>query len=117
MRRSVIAVTTLALSAFAAPAFADPDTVQVRIQVTPADLESRDAVAHLYQRINAAAASVCAEVMGDQTPTLGSAYASRLDCRRQLVREALENTHFAALAQYYAELQGSPPPATEVASR
>ncbi|MES1202142.1 MAG: UrcA family protein [Pseudomonadota bacterium] len=121
MRRSVIAVTTIALAAIAAPAQADPkqgysDEVQISIHVTPADLESRDAVAHLYQRVNDAAASVCAEIMSSSVNGAPQRYSSRSSCQRTLVREALGDTPIAPLAQYYAEITGHAR-TTEVASR
>src|SRR5262245_27700679 len=98
MRRSVIAVTTIALAALATPASAEPEKVQILIQVTPADLESREAVAHLYQRVEDAAASVCAEIMPGSFAPGTEPYSSPASCKRSLVRQALANAHVQPLA-------------------
>ncbi|HWA00372.1 MAG TPA: UrcA family protein [Caulobacterales bacterium] len=116
MRRSVIAVTTIALAALAAPASADPDKVQIRIQVTPADLESRESVALLYQRVEDAAASVCAEIMPGSFAPGTEPYSSPAACKRSLVRQALASTRIAPLADYYAALHGGRA-GTQVATR
>lgn len=120
MRRSVLTLTAACLfAAIAAPASADPapeDLIEVHIQVAPADLESDAAVANLYQRVNDAAASVCAEAMSGSYSNLVSPYSSRVDCRRQVVEEALKDTPYAPLARYYAQVRGRTLP-TEIASR
>lgn len=110
MRRSIIiALTGLGLLV-ATPASAQPDTV--RIPVTAADLETRESVAQLYQRVNVAAASVCQEIMAGQI----SVYRTRRQCRVDLIDHALENTRHASLADYHAEMR-SRPVSTTLAAR
>ncbi|MES1198510.1 MAG: UrcA family protein [Pseudomonadota bacterium] len=121
MRRSVIALTTICLAGvFATPALADPtnpQVIQVDVHVSPSDLATDEAVAALYQRVTAAASSICAEAMASETPNVIAHYSSRLQCEHQVVRDALEHTRFEALARYYAQTQEHGHRSTELAAR
>ena len=107
MRNVIALILSSSLIALAAtPALSEtPAEVRAEVQVTPADVESREAVAHLYQRVNAAAASVCAEIMAGSFPDATSPYASPAECRAHLVDNALKNTTVDPLARYYAEIR------------
>jgi UrcA family protein len=99
MRRSIAALIGFGIIAIAAPASANP--TEVRVPVTSADLESPEAIANLYQRVNEAAASVCAEIMSvEPTP-----YSSRRQCRLDLVDHAMDDSTVEPLTRYHAAVR------------
>ncbi|MEJ0061234.1 MAG: UrcA family protein [Terricaulis sp.] len=110
MRRSIAALIGLGILAVAAPASANP--TEVRVPVTSADLESPEAILSLYQRVNEAAASVCAEIMQGDHP----AYRSRRQCRIALVDQALATSTVEPLTRFHAAVR-SGRTATTLASR
>lgn len=111
MRRSLLALVG-AVSLMASPAFANPITIVV--PVSPADLESRESVAALYQRVEDAAASVCVEIMRGSSP---AAYTSRRSCVRDLMDKALDGASISAVSEYHAEVRTGQPALRTLASR
>jgi UrcA family protein len=99
MRRSIAALIGLGIIAAATPAFANP--TEIRIPVASTDLESPEAILALYQRVNEAAASVCAEIMRSEP----SPYATRRQCRLDLVDHALETSTVEPLTRFHAAVR------------
>jgi UrcA family protein len=99
MRRSMIAVLG-ALPILATPAAADPlwagDRSQTaRIAVTTAELQSPEGLAQVYDRVTAAAHSMCAELNADAD--------DRAWCESDAVSNAIARPDMAALADYHEE--------------
>jgi UrcA family protein len=99
MRRSVFALIGFGLFSIAAPAAADNDNlIQVRVPVTEADLQSPEAVAALYARVQEAGMAVCREAMRSSLPY----YVSTAQCRREVVENAIAETGVEAVARHHA---------------
>lgn len=119
MRRSLIAVSTIAIAvfglSFAATAAAEPaDTYSISVPVSDADLESVASVQALYTRVRQAANAVCAETLRDT-----SARMSTETCRREVFASAIARADLPALTQYHAAIQSGRTPelTTEIAAR
>jgi UrcA family protein len=109
MRSTIITlVLGAAVTSLASAAAAEPQTI--RIPVTQADLQSPEAVAALYGRVEAAAAELCQV----QNRTANTTQAS---CMRDVVSDAVAGAELAPLAQYAAAQRAAPGAAIEIASR
>lgn len=108
MRTISTLVLSAAMTALAGAASAEP--MSISIAVTPADLNSPQAVASLYERVEAAAEEVCRVPNRDALTTYGS-------CKHEAIATALENAGIAELSAYAESLPSQPAPVVEIAAR
>lgn len=117
MRRSLIAISTIAIAIFGLSftAAAEPaDAYSISVPVSDADLENVASVQALYTRVQQAANAVCAETLRDT-----SARMSTDTCRREVFARAIARADLPALTQYHAAIQSGRTPelTTEIAAR
>lgn len=108
MRTIKTLVLTAAVSAFAASAQAE-EPLSITIPVSSADLQSTEAVAGLYGRVEAAAEELC------DAPNR-AAFTTFRSCKREVIAEAVARADIAALSAY-ADSLTAPAAIVEIASR
>jgi UrcA family protein len=109
MRTITILVLTAALTSLAGVASAE-DLQTISVPVSQADLQSPEAVAGLYERVEDAAEELCSVTNRLPTSTFSS-------CMRTVLGEAIERADLAPLAAYAATLQSGHATPVEIASR
>ncbi|MDX2275398.1 MAG: UrcA family protein [Hyphomonadaceae bacterium] len=107
MRTTTTLVLAATLTALAGVASAEPTSISVPF--TQADLQSQEAIASLYERIEQAAERVCR----DPSSTF---YTTMSTCKADAIEDALERADIAPLL-VYAETMERGAPVVEIAAR